>query len=121
MFVSAQCSAWAGEIRATQHNNPLARLWRKVFPHFDGEDIDGRIRWMPAHKGEDSTGKLKDSRGGVLTVRDIKANEAVDVLAKAAVEEHRVSEAKRKLVVTRDARVRFIAYCIGMGNPGESN
>ena len=103
-----------GRIKATQHNNPLARLWRKVFPYFDGENVDDRIRWMPAHKGKEGAGKLKDSRGEVLSLRDIDANEAVDLLAKAAVEEHRVSEDKRKLVVARDARVRLVAYCIGM-------
>ena len=60
-----------------------------ITPYLEGENVHARIRWMPAHRKEGETLQLRDSRGEEVTVRDIRANAAVEKLAKAVVEEHR--------------------------------
>ena len=108
----------AGKRKATSPSNLSARLWQLIMPYLEDEVVDERIRWMPAHRKEEEAASLRNSRGREVTVRDIRANEAVDKLAKEAVEEHRVPLLDRMRARTRESMVRLIAYSIGMAAVG---
>ena len=101
-------------MKATGSGKVMAKLWGMIFPYLEGEKIDERVRWMPAHRKEEEVQALKDSRGSSLSVHDVIANDAVDKMAKKAVEEHRASEQARVAFRKAAAKLRMIAFSIGM-------
>ena len=63
------------------------------------DDIDPEaVVWMPSHTGKDSVGTTLLGNGQAMTAIDRRGNAQADVLAKQAVEEHRVPQSCRDML-----------------------
>ena len=77
---------------ATADRRKHARVHRLMLEAWDDLDPE-EVVWMPAHTTASSVGVATLSNGAQLTELDRRGNAQADMLAKKAVEEHRVPEA----------------------------
>ena len=93
----------------------MARVHKAMITALDDTDV-ASIIWMPAHTAEHEIGKAKKSNVQPITATDRWANGQADILAKKAVEEHRVPTHIREAVDKRMAYARRVAATIGRCN-----
>jgi hypothetical protein len=93
---------------ATRDNRPLARVHRLMFMALDDTDAAAMV-WMPAHTKETDVGQVSLGDGSLLTAVDRMANNEADMLAKTAVEAHRVPEQVRSQIKELDRLVEATA------------
>ena len=101
----------AGRAAATDARSPLARIWVDIFRALD--DVEHLPQamypplWMPSHGALHTIGATKKSIGYVVTAVDWRANRLVDLLAKKAAAETRVSAHALRLVADAADAVRY--------------
>ena len=79
-----------------------------MFMALDGTDA-AAMAWMPAHTKETDVGQVSLGDGSMLTAVDRMANNEADMLAKAAVEAHRVPKQVRTQIKKLDSLVEATA------------
>lgn len=96
---------------ATSDRRPHARVHGLMFAAL-GDTDRGSVVWMPAHTSEDDVGIARLGDGSLLTAIDRAANAEADLLAKAAVELHRVPQQVRTEIRKRDELVTLTARLV---------
>lgn len=109
----------SGSKKATSSKCTHARVYALLFAALDDTPVES-IVWMPAHQADGMAGKLARSDGKWLTADDIRGNREADVLAKRAVEEHRVPKLTRNQwtasIAETKARAKWIARATYLAN-----
>ena len=103
----------AGRAAATDARSPLARIWVDIFKSLDDEEQVRQPLWMPSHGAQHFIGSAKKSNGAVVTSLDWRANRLVDLLAKKAASETRVSPQSLRTVTAAADAVRFSMAKLG--------
>ena len=75
---------------ARDPTNPLARVHSMLHCALGDDEARSRVGWMPSHLKESELGLARRSDGQLVTGRDLLGNQLADLLAKQAVEFHRV-------------------------------
>jgi len=100
-----------GSSRAVRPSRLTAKAWAQIFAAAgDAPPLD--VAWMPAHTSLADIGRKRLSNGEMLTGIDRRANDIADHLAKAAVSEHRVPPAVRKIVQDQEKQVTEMAWWV---------
>ena len=101
-----------GHKKATDPGNTLARIHSILFTAFEDEDVRKQVGWMPSHLKQSELGKARKSDGSLVNQLDLKGNNLADLLAKRAVELHRVDPADveywRECKVKAESRARWV-------------
>ena len=98
---------------ATAPHRPLARVHAMLGHAVDDVPASAFV-WMPAHTSNHDVGVLQLGDGSYLTEADRSANNRADVLAKQAVERHRVPDGIRRQCAERDEDVRGLSRWVAM-------
>ena len=108
--------ARAGMKKAGAAAMPLARVWGHLARLLD-DDLsplaNGQLKWMPAHTSHKTFRQHCRSDGKSLSSVDWRANRLVDVLAKAAAEQHAAPTSTTNFLRDAEALVRFKAGMLG--------
>ena len=109
-------SVAAGAHKASGPSMLLARIWRMIAVHCDGDlrQLVDPLTWMPAHTSLCNFRSLTTSRGRQLTVIDWRANRLADAIAKACARDFTVDQQTMKLVLSSRAHVRYQAAKLGV-------
>ena len=75
---------------AKDPKNPLARIHSMLHCTLDNDEARSRVGWMPSHLKESELGLARRSDGQLVTRTDLLGNQLADLLAKQAVEFHRM-------------------------------
>jgi hypothetical protein len=115
--LSLLSTAAHGTAEAVQAKKQLARVWRMLASHIDGNITvlmdEQRLTWMPAHQTIGMVDEKTRSDGAKLSMVDWRANRLVDLLAKQAAEARALPKNAVALLDSATVAVREAAKLLG--------
>ena len=103
----------SGRQWATASKRKAARIWNEIFGCLEPDDEGKWLIWMPAHRTWKDVGKRTKSDGTQLTTADLRANAAVDELAKFAAASHRTPIEVRRAIEANHAVATYGRALLG--------
>ena len=118
-------TAERGLAAATAAKMALARVWKLIAHHLDG-DLGQllqtkRLTWMPAHQTPLAIDRVRKSNGKCITAIDWRANHLVDGLAKLAAAEGATTSQEADLVQSAECLVKHCAAQLAVATYGANN
>ncbi len=112
----ARGAAWA-----TAPRRPNARLWGLICAAFDDDGGEGRLTWMPSHRGSHDVGVRLRSDGLPITCSDVRFNGVAGTLAKKAARDIRVPKHVRDAVDASHSVAHWVAKQVGWATVAANN
>ena len=102
-----------GRAWATAPSRAGARVSNLIFHMLGGCEDHSWLVWMPSHCNKEQASQKNKSDGSVITLLDLRANDAADALAKSAAHSHRAPLHVRRRIAEAKAAYMYGRAILG--------